>query len=98
MELDKEIIRGLAKTIIDGIKDAQMQIDYAEEAEEHGASEIAAMHVAEAHKRMDGVKMWYDFAMQKTGKHEHDPAYLAMEEHYHDWAKKIKERIAEHRR
>jgi hypothetical protein len=95
MEMEKDIIRGIAKTIIDGIKDAQMQIDYAYEAKEHGAHEIAAMHHAEAHKRIEGVKTWYDYAVNKMGKHEHDPAYEAMEDHYRDWARKIKERIGE---
>ena len=97
MEMSKEIIRGLAKTIIDGIKDAQMQLDYAEEAMEHGEKEIAAMHNAEAHKRIEGVKTWYEYAINKVGKREHDPAYEAMEDHYREWARKIKERISEHK-
>lgn len=94
--MEKEVIRGLARTIIDGIKDAQMQIDYAEEAREHGESEIAHLHLNEAHKRMNGVKEWYEFAEAKMGKHhDGDMAYHAMEEHYRDWARKIRERIAE---
>lgn len=94
--MEKEIIKGLAKTIIDGIKDAQMQLDYAEEAREHGETEIAHLHINEAHKRMNGVKEWYDYVTAKMGKHhEGDMAYHAMEEHYRDWARNIRERIAE---
>ena len=94
--MEKEVIKGLAKTIIDGIKDAQMQLDYAEEAREHGECEIAHRHLNEAHERLNGVKEWYEFAEAKMGKHhDGDMAYHAMEEHYRDWARKIRERIAE---
>lgn len=94
--MEKEVIKGLAKTIIDGIKDAQMQLDYAEEAREHGEGEIAHLHLNEAHERLNGVKEWYEFAESKMGKHhDGDMAYHAMEEHYRDWARKIRERIAE---
>lgn len=94
--MEKEMIRGIAKTIIDGIKDAQMQLDYACEAKEEGEHEIAHMHIEEAKKRMNGVKEWYDYATAKLGKHhEGDYAYAAMEEHYRDWAHKIKQRIAD---
>ncbi len=93
--MHKDVIRGVAKTIIDGIKDAQMQYDYAEEAREAGETELAKLHINEAQKRMSGVKEWYDYATAKMGKHhEGDSAYMALEDHYRDWARNIKERIA----
>jgi hypothetical protein len=93
--MHKDVIHGVAKTIIDGIKDAQMQYDYAEAARKAGEHELAKMHLNEAQKRMNGVKEWYDYVSAKMGKHhEDDAAYAVMEDHYRDWAHKIKDRIA----
>lgn len=94
--MHKEIIRGIAKTIIDGIKDAQMQLDWACMAKKEGEMELAHLHIEEAKKRLDGVKQWYEYATAKMGKHhEDDAAYEAMEDHYRDWARKIRERVSE---
>lgn len=93
--MHKDVIHGIAKTIIDGIKDAQMQYDYAVAAMDAGEHEIAKLHISEAQKRINGVKEWYDYAVAKMGKHhEGDMAYMAMEDHYRDWARSLRERIA----
>lgn len=93
--MHKDVIKGVAKTIIDGIKDAKMQYDYAVTARSAGEMELAKLHINEAQKRMNGVKEWYDYVSAKMGKHhEDDAAYTALEDHYRDWAHSIKEKIA----
>lgn len=55
-----EKIEGIIGIIDDGITDACMQIDWAEEARERGEKEAAAMFQSEAGKRTAGAKEWYD--------------------------------------
>lgn len=57
----RDIAYGIAKTIMDGIKDAEMQYDYAVAASELGKVEIASRHIEEAKKRLIGVREWTDY-------------------------------------
>lgn len=57
---NREKIEGIIGIIDDGIKDACMQMDWAEEARERGEKEVAAMFQSEAGKRAAGAREWYD--------------------------------------
>ncbi len=50
--------RNIVKTIIDGIKDAQMQLDYACDAKEAGNQPMMMAHLEEAKRRLSGVADW----------------------------------------
>lgn len=60
----RECIGGICRTVLDGIKDSEMQIDYAENAKESGNMELAQFHLEEAKKRLSGAKEWYDRGMK----------------------------------
>ena len=67
--MDKEILQSIARTAMDGVKDAQMQYEYAEKAAEHGNHEAAMFHIEEAKRRLEGAKTWYDRGMKMHGDH-----------------------------
>lgn len=56
----KEVIADIARTVTDGIRDADMQYAYAERAAKAGKPDIAAKHIEEARIRLNGAKMWID--------------------------------------
>ena len=91
--MNHENMRGIVKTITDGIKDANMQYDWAEEAKKNGKTELAHLHIAEAKKRLDGVKEWYDKAMAMFP--NSDPTEL--EEificHYKKWYHDVRDKV-----
>ena len=86
-------IRGIVKTITDGLKDANMQYDWAIDAKNNGKTELSHMHIAEAKKRLDGAKEWYDKA--KTMLHDAEPTELEqmLMCHYKDWYRDLKDKI-----
>lgn len=92
--MHKDIAYGVAKTIMDGLKDAQMQCEYAEKAEQQGEHELAALHRAEAEKRLDGVKEWYRCA-ERMGIISSDPhpAEEAMMHHHKKWYHSMREAV-----
>ncbi len=57
----KKVIAGIAQTITDGIKDAEMQYTYATQAAEAGKPEVAMKHIEDAKQRLAGAKMWIDY-------------------------------------
>lgn len=57
---DNEKIAGVIAVIDDGIKDAQMQMDWACAAKDDGDREAAAMFQNEAMKRLTGAREWCD--------------------------------------
>lgn len=77
--------RCIAKTIMDGIKDTFMQIDYAERAKEAGEHELVQMHRQEASSRYEALKRWKDYAKRDF---EKDPLGEIMIEH---WEEKMHE-------
>lgn len=87
-----EVLKNVAKTIVDGLKDTQMQYEYAVEAKEHGEQAIAKAHIAEAQKRMEGVQEWWKHADAIAGS---DPMYTMLMEYYRDWCKMLREKIEE---
>lgn len=94
--MSHEQARGIVNTIIDGIKDAQMQYEYACEAKAAGNAELAKIHLAEANKRIGGVSEWHKLAEGMIERRdEHDPVYTAMYDYYADWARTLRGKIAE---
>lgn len=90
--MDKEILQSIARTAMDGVKDAQMQYEYAEKAAEHGNHEAAMFHIEEAKRRLEGAKTWYDRGMKMHGDHV-DPLADMMMDHYRAWYRDLHERI-----
>lgn len=88
-----ENIKGIVKTITDGLKDANMQYEWAEATKELGKSELAHMHIAEAKKRLDGVKEWYDKAKAMLPNAEPTELEELLMCHYKDWYRDLKEKI-----
>lgn len=90
--MKNEMLKNVTRTIIDGLKDTQMQYEYAEEAHEHGEMALAKAHIDEAMKRMNGVQEWWKHADSMGG---NDPMYLMLMEYYRDWCKKLRHEIEE---
>ena len=86
-----EMICGAARTVTDGLKDAQMQYEYAEHAMEQGDREMSAKHIAEAHKRLSGVTEW--FAILDESEESKQPLARALLNHYKSWHKDLWERV-----
>ena len=81
----------VAKTIMDGIKDTFMQIDYAERAKENGEPELMQMHRQEAASRYEALKRWKEYAKRDFGK---DPMGEIMLDHWDEKMREIEHRMA----
>jgi hypothetical protein len=90
--MKNETLKNMVKTIVDGLKDTQMQYEYAVEAKEHGDQGIAAAHLAEAKKRISGVQEWWGHADTMGSS---DPMYAMLMEYYREWCHKLKRDIEE---
>lgn len=91
-----EVVRNIVKTIVDGIKDAQMQYEYACDAKKAGEASIAKSHIDDASKRLDGVQAWYHKAEEMGAAKEKDGAVAdALTWHYKDWYRMLKAKVAE---
>ena len=88
-----ECMRGIVKTIIDGLKDANMQYDWAVDAKAHGNTEVSHLHISEAKKRLDGAKEWYDKARAMIPHSEHTELEEFLMRHYKDWYHELREKI-----
>ena len=89
----KDGIRGIVKTITDGLRDANMQYDWAEDAKSHGAHDLAMLHISEAKKRLDGAKEWYEKAMAMMPKAEHTELEEILMCHYKHWYRELREKV-----
>lgn len=78
-------IEGLIRTMIDGLKDASMQYEWACNAHRSGDKEIAAMHHGEAMKRLNNVKDWYDKTKAIIGEKPMEPASEVMKAYFVNW-------------
>lgn len=65
--MKNDLMRGIVWTITDGIKDASMTYDYAEDAKEAGKPELAAIFIEDAKYRLGKVKEWYERAVSMHG-------------------------------
>lgn len=92
--LEREQLKGIARTIADGTKDAQMQMEYARSARMAGAKDLAQSHIAEAEKRLLTVTEWKKLENAMAGDpKQRDPAYEVMRDHYDEWCERIKREI-----
>lgn len=95
--MTETLIKGVVKTIIDGIKDAQMQYEYAEIAMKHDDKAFASLHINEAHKRLMGVCEWYKKAKEAFDMNgdddEDDMLTDVLVDEYKDWYFNLKQRV-----
>lgn len=88
-----ESMKGIIKTITDGLKDANYHIEWAEEAKEHGEHELAMLHITEAKKRLDGAKEWYDKAKSMHSAEKHTDLEEILMCHYKHWYHELREDV-----
>lgn len=83
----KDCMSGVCRTVLDNIKDADMQMDWAEAAKERGSHDLAQYHAEEAKARLQTAKTWYDRGVKMHGDGKLDPLTEALiereREHYH---------------
>ena len=84
----RDCMSGVCRTVLDNIKDADMQMDWAESAKERGNHELAQYHVEEAKKRLQTAKEWYDRGVKMHGGEKMEPLTEALiereKDHYHE--------------
>lgn len=87
----KDCMSGVCRTVLDNIKDADMQLDWAEAAKERGNHELAQYHAEEAKSRLRTAKEWYDRGVkmhEQSGGSKMEPLTEALiereREHYHE--------------
>lgn len=78
-------IKGMIRTMLDGLKDASMQYEWAQSAHRAGDKELAALHHAEAGKRLSGVKEWYEKGKSIMGDKQLDPVGEVLKCYFVDW-------------
>lgn len=91
--MHSECIKGVIKTITDGLKDSKMQLEWAAEARRIGEPELAHMHLEEARKRLSGVKEWYRDGCELIGKRSNDEVACALEDHQRDEYDELMRRV-----
>lgn len=87
-----EIMKGVVWMTTDGIKDAGMAYDYAEDAKEVGKPELAALFIEDAKYRLGKVKEWYDRAMSMHGG-QLDAIAETLCEHYREWYRDVLDKV-----
>lgn len=65
---DYKVVDGMVRTVSDGLKDAWMQLEWAEEAKEAGEHEAAMLHLEEAKQRVARLGEWQKRAMDCVSK------------------------------
>ena len=86
-----EMLCGAARTVTDGLKDAQMQYEWAEKARDHGDHEMAQKHISEAHKRLSGIADW--MALLEETEDAKTPLCRVLLDHYKHWHRDLTERV-----
>ena len=74
------VFYGIAKTIMDGCKDADQQYEFAQAAKAQGKPDLAIRHIEEAKKRLAGVKEWYDIGTKQMQSENPEPMVEAVME------------------
>lgn len=90
-------MRNIVKTIIDGIKDAQMQYEYACESKKAGELTYAKKHAEEAAMRLTGVMTWYKMVTDNYSLDDESAAFNAMKDTYVDWYRELHARVTDFR-
>ena len=93
MDYNDDVIRGMVKTVIDGIKDSDYQLKYAHTAKNSGHHDIAALHIEEAKRRLSGAKEWYDRAKGAADGHN-EAVTDALMGYYKDWYREVMDKVA----
>ena len=93
MDYNDDVIRGMIKTVIDGIKDSDYQLKYAHTAKDSGHHDIAALHIEEAKRRLSGAKEWYDRAKGAADGHDGAVTDVLMG-YYKDWYREVMDKVA----
>lgn len=83
----------MTKVILDGLRDAEMQIGYAHEAKEAGDTESAILFRDQAEKRLDIAEEWYERLHRDIGDEMDEGVYHAMKCHYKEWYHDMRERL-----
>lgn len=86
------IIYGIAKTIMDGNKDATQQLDFAASAKSQGKPEIAMKHAEEAKRRLSGVKEWHDLGIKTLNAEKPEPIAEAVMDLLNQQCRELMER------
>lgn len=89
------VFYGIAKTIMDGTKDADQQLEFAQAAKAQGKPELAVKHIEEAKKRLVGVKEWYDMGMKMLASDKPEPMAEAVMELLMQQHKSVLERVGQ---
>lgn len=92
--MHEALMHGIVRTMTDGVRDANMQYDYAVEAKEHGDHELAAHHIEEARARISGAKAWHERARKHTEGHT-DPIIKVMDDEWCAWYHMVEKNISE---
>ena len=92
MDYHSNVIRGMVKTIVDGIKDSDCQLKYARAAKDAGHQDLAALHIEEAKRRLSGAKEWYDRAKGVAGDNNEAVAEVLMD-YYKDWYREVMDKV-----
>lgn len=90
--MNADIMKGIVKTITDGIKDSEMQYEYAVTAKNAGKTDLAALHIEEAKNRLGKVKEWYERAVAMENSRVDEIAELLMER-YREWYHAILDKV-----
>jgi secreted Zn-dependent insulinase-like peptidase len=78
-------IKGLVRTMLDGLKDASMQYEWAQSAHRSGDKKLASLHHGEAMKRLNGVKEWYEKSKSMMVDKQLDPIGDVLKSYFVDW-------------
>ena len=92
MDYHSNVIHGMVKTIVDGIKDSDCQLKYARTAKDAGHQDLAALHIEEAKRRLSGAKEWYDRAKGVADGHTEAVAEVLMD-YYKDWYREVMDKV-----
>lgn len=92
MDYHSNVIHGMVKTIVDGIKDSDCQLKYARAAKDAGHQDLAALHIEEAKRRLSGAKEWYDRAKSMADGHTEVVAEVLMD-YYKDWYREVMDKV-----
>ncbi|MBQ8551740.1 MAG: hypothetical protein IJ428_02880 [Clostridia bacterium] len=88
-----DVMYGIAKTVTDSLRDADMQYTYAKVACDEGKNDIGIRHIEEAKRRLTGVKEWHDVGVKIMGDNS-DPLAGVFLELIMQWHRELAEKIA----
>lgn len=91
--MHSETGKHMTKIILDGLKDAEMQLGYAHEAKEEGDTESMRLFRDEAQRRLDLAQEWYEKMHHEHNGEINEGAYRAMVCHFKEWYHSMRDRL-----